>query len=67
MPVPPLPNELITLIFEHLYDELSTDRTTGDLIVPLHLHYFFFPLLLVSRTFHALSLRFFLSYTDRRI
>ncbi|GAA5849039.1 hypothetical protein JCM8547_006420 [Rhodosporidiobolus lusitaniae] len=65
MPVPPLPNELITLIFEHLYDEISTDRISAELIKPIYLHYFFLPLLQNrGKSVRALAMPFFLRYAD---
>ncbi|GAA5938384.1 hypothetical protein JCM10213_003280 [Rhodosporidiobolus nylandii] len=59
MPVPPLANELITRIFEHLYCLLRVVPEKEFLDVPLDAHSTFFPLLVVSRTWHQLALPFF--------
>ncbi|BGP17416.1 hypothetical protein JCM10213_003301 [Rhodosporidiobolus nylandii] len=59
MPVPPLPNELITLIFEHLYRLLRAVPEKEFLDVPLDAHSTFFPLLVVSRTWRRLARPFF--------
>ncbi|GAA5848926.1 hypothetical protein JCM8547_006390 [Rhodosporidiobolus lusitaniae] len=63
-PVQPLPTEIIQLVLEHVYDDVSRDRRTGDYIVPLYLRHFFLPFLLVSKTFHGLALPLRLSHAD---
>ncbi|BGP44322.1 hypothetical protein JCM10450v2_000133 [Rhodotorula kratochvilovae] len=66
MPVPPLPNELVVLILEHLWTSgavYSHERARYEPIAPARLYQ---PLLLVSRTWHRLALPFFVRRLDLR-
>ncbi|GAA5955141.1 hypothetical protein JCM10213_003416, partial [Rhodosporidiobolus nylandii] len=55
MPVPPLPNELVTLIFEHLYRLLCVHPGEEYLILPMRPAFVFSPFCLVSKTWYHLS------------
>ncbi|BGP17341.1 hypothetical protein JCM10213_007555 [Rhodosporidiobolus nylandii] len=58
MPAPPLPNELVVLIFEHLYRLLCVDQTRTFLSHPEAASLIFHHLSLVSRTWYRLALPF---------
>ncbi|GAA5919539.1 hypothetical protein JCM6882_002908 [Rhodosporidiobolus microsporus] len=64
MPVPTLPNELIALIFEHLWSILSTDPSTGHLITPRNAPFIFAPFLRVSKTWQQLAAPFWLAHVE---
>ncbi|GAA5890162.1 hypothetical protein JCM6882_009245 [Rhodosporidiobolus microsporus] len=66
MPVPPLTNELTTLIFEHLWSILSTDPSTGHLIVPRNAPFIFAPFLRVSKTWQQLAAPFWLAHVEAK-
>ncbi|BGP17443.1 hypothetical protein JCM10213_003274 [Rhodosporidiobolus nylandii] len=55
MPVPPLPNELITLIFEHLYRLLCVDPRQDIFGVPQLASFVFHPFLFVNWNWHTLA------------
>ncbi|BGP15628.1 hypothetical protein JCM10213_004148 [Rhodosporidiobolus nylandii] len=60
--VPLLPNELITLIFTHLYLSLGVHPAKEELDLPHLAPFVFAPFLRVSRTWHALALPFFVRF-----
>ncbi|BGP15651.1 hypothetical protein JCM10213_005118 [Rhodosporidiobolus nylandii] len=62
--VPLLPNELITLIFTHLYLSLGVHPAKEELDLPHLAPFVFAPFLRVSRTWHALALPFFVRFVD---
>ena len=50
MPVPPLPDEIVSSILEELWLDLSVSRLTLKIHPPRHAAIFFRPLLLVNKT-----------------
>ncbi|BGP17376.1 hypothetical protein JCM10213_006866 [Rhodosporidiobolus nylandii] len=64
MPVPPLPNELVTLIFEHLYRLLRVHAARTFLSHPEAASFVFHHLSLVSRTWYRLALPFLGRHVD---
>ncbi|GAA5890192.1 hypothetical protein JCM6882_009255 [Rhodosporidiobolus microsporus] len=66
MPVPPLPNELINLIFEHLWSILSTDPSTGLLVTPRNAPFIFAPFVRVSKTWRQLAAPFWHAHVEAK-
>jgi len=64
MSPPHLPNELVTLIFEHLYRSLCVHPSEDFLDFPISDKFIFSRFSLVSKTWHALSLPFLVRHCD---
>ncbi|BGP17414.1 hypothetical protein JCM10213_003303 [Rhodosporidiobolus nylandii] len=67
MPVPPLPNELISLIFEHLYRLLCVDPSRTALSHPEAAPFVFHRISLVSRIWYRLALPFLVRHVDASV
>ncbi|BGP17513.1 hypothetical protein JCM10213_008247 [Rhodosporidiobolus nylandii] len=67
MPAPSLPNELIGLIFEHLYRLLCVDPREDTLGVPQLASFVFHPFLFVNRNWHTLAKPFFYRHLPQEL
>jgi hypothetical protein len=66
MPVPSLPNELVTAILEELWLELAVDPLSGDLYPPINACALFCPLLRVNKTWYHLVLPYTIAHVNAR-
>ncbi|GAA5905061.1 hypothetical protein JCM6882_002430 [Rhodosporidiobolus microsporus] len=62
--IPTIPNELITLIFTHLFRSLGVSAAQEELDLPLLAPFVFAPFLRVSKTWYHLALPFFVRFVD---